>query len=136
MIAIADTGFVLAVAVTTDDRHADCVATYRKCTAIYLPQSTLAEVAYLITRVGGNAATAYFLHGLPRTKYRLVALEAADIMRAAQLLLQYADARIDFVDITIAAVVERLNITQILTVDQRDFRLLRPAHSPYFQLLP
>lgn len=127
---------MLAIAVKTDDRHADCLATYRKCTAIYLPQSTLAEVAYLITRVGGNAATAYFLHGLPRTKYRLMPLEVVDITRSAQLLLQYADARIDFVDITIAAVAERLNITQILTVDQRDFRLLRPAHCSYFQLLP
>lgn len=136
MIAVADTGFVLAVAVTTDDRHADCLAIYRKCTKIYLPQSTLAEVAYLITRAGGNTATAYFLHGLPRTKYRLVALETVDIMRAAQLLLQYADARIDFVDMRIATVAERLNIPQILTVDQRDFRLLRPEHCPYFQLLP
>ncbi|MCE7985648.1 MAG: PIN domain-containing protein [Caldilinea sp. CFX5] len=136
MIAIADTGFVLAVAVTTDQRHAECLTAYRQYKRIYLPQSTLAEVAYLITRNGGNAATAYFLHGLSRTKYQLVPLEAVDVIRTAQLLLQFADARIDFVDITIAAVAERLNITRILTIDHRDFRLLRPVHCPYFELLP
>lgn len=136
MIAVADTGFVLAVALPTDERHTQCLAAYRQHRVIYLPQSTLAEVAYLITRTGGNAATAYFLHGLPRTKYQLVPLEVADITRTAQLLLQYADARIDFVDMTIAVVAERFNITRILTVDQRDFRLLRPKHCPYFELLP
>jgi predicted nucleic acid-binding protein len=83
MIAIADTGFILAVAVATDKRHAECLSVYRKCSAIYLPQSTLAEVAYLLTRTGGNKATAYFLHGLSRTKYRLVALEVVDIIRTA-----------------------------------------------------
>jgi uncharacterized protein len=136
MIAIADTGFVLAVAVATDKKHADCLAVYRNCSTIYLPQSTLAEVAYMITRVGGNETTAYFLHGLSRTKYQVVPLEAVDIIRTAQLLLQYADARIDFVDVTIAAVAERLNITNILTVDQRDFHLLRPTHCQYFELFP
>jgi len=136
MIAIADTGFVLAVAVATDKKHTDCLAVYRKYTMIYLPQSTLAEVAYLLTRAGGNEATAYFLHGLSRTKYRLVPLEAVDIIRTAQLLLQYADARIDFVDITIASVAERLNVAHILTIDQRDFRLLRPTHCQYFELFP
>lgn len=136
MSAIADTGFVLAVVVATDKRHAECLAVYRKQKVIYLPQSTLAEVAYLLTRNGGNEATAYFLHGLPRTKYQLVPLEAVDIVRTAQLLLQYADTRVDFVDITIAAVAERLNITRILTIDQRDFRLLKPVHCPYFEILP
>lgn len=31
---------------------------------------------------------------------------------------------------------ERLNITQILTFDRRDFSVFRPAHTPYFDLLP
>lgn len=58
MIALVDTGFVLAVAVATDHRHLDCLAVYRAHRTIYLPQSTLAEVAYLLTRAGGNEATA------------------------------------------------------------------------------
>jgi predicted nucleic acid-binding protein len=136
MSAVADTGFILAVATTTDVHHTACVATYRKETRILLPQSTLAEVAYMLTRVGGNRVTASFLNGLPRTKYRLVALEDSDITRTAQLLLQYADAGVDFVDITLVAIAERLDIRRILTVDQRDFRIIRPVHCDHFELAP
>lgn len=136
MNAVADTGFVLAVAVRSDANHTACLNIYRSQSIIYLPQSTLAEVAYLLTRAGGNEAAAHFLDGLLRTKYRLVALADDDIIRIAQLLKQYATARIDFVDTTVVAVAERLGITRILTVDQRDFRMVRPTHCPYFEILP
>lgn len=49
---------------------------------------------------------------------------------------QYADAKLDFVDAIIAAIAERLNITRILTLDQRDFRLIRPRHCEAFEILP
>ncbi len=45
---------------------------------------------------------------------------------------KYADSKIDFVDCAIMAMAERLNISRILTVDQRDFRLLRPLHVDAF----
>jgi len=133
---IADTGFVLAVAISTDAQHAACLAIYRQQQSIYLPQSTLAEVAYLLMRAGGNTVTARFLSGLSKTKYRLVALEAADVSRSAELLLQYSDVRVDFVDISLVALAERLNVTRILTLDRRDFQIVRPRHCAYFELLP
>jgi len=136
MIAVADTGFVLAVAIATDKWHTACLSLYRQHNRIYLPQSTLAEVAYLLTREGGNLTTARFLADLPRSKYRLVALEHGDIQQTAQLLEQYADARVDFVDITVAAIAERLGVRRILTVDQRDFCILRPHAWKSFELLP
>lgn len=34
------------------------------------------------------------------------------------------------------AVAERLKITHILTLDRRDFHIVRPAHSPHFEILP
>jgi uncharacterized protein len=51
-------------------------------------------------------------------------------------LTKYADSRIDFVDASVMAVAERLSITTILTLDQRDFRLFRPPHCQSFELLP
>lgn len=84
----------------------------------------------------GNRAFARFLRQLPDTKYRILALETDDILRTAEILNQYADTRVDFVDATIAAVAERLKITRILSLDQRDFRVIRPKHSEYFEILP
>ena len=136
MTAVADTGFVLAVTVATDEAHAACVSVYQQQRHIYLPQTTLAEIAYMLTRVGGNRLVARFLLSLERTKYRIVALGADDIRRTAEILERYADSRVDFVDATIAAVAERLDIVRVLTVDQRDFRILRPRHCEHFEILP
>ena len=57
-------------------------------------------------------------------------------MHAAALLEQYADARLDFVDATLVAIAERLNIRRLLTLDQRHYRMIRPTHCPVFELLP
>jgi len=43
---------------------------------------------------------------------------------------------LDFVDALIAATAERLNIKQLLTLDRRDFQLIRPKHCGSFELLP
>jgi PIN domain-containing protein len=46
------------------------------------------------------------------------------------------DANLDFVDALIAATAERLNIKRLLTLDRRDFKLIRPRHCGGFELLP
>jgi len=126
----------LAIAIKTDDDHLACRGVHRQQDIVFLPQSTLAEVAYFLTREVGNRAVAQFLHELPKTKYRVEALDAEDLYRTAEFLTQYADSRVDFVDATIAAVAERLGIRRILTLDHRDFGIIRPRHIEYFDLLP
>lgn len=133
---IADTGFVVAVALITEEAHEACVAVYKRQGIIYLPQTTLAEVMYLLTREAGNTVAAQFILTLSATKYRIEALIAEDIQRSGEIVRQYADSRVDFVDATIIAVAERRNITEILALDNRDFRMVRPKHCPYFTILP
>lgn len=137
MIAVADTSFILALFNRSDSRHVDCTNAFKNQRKIYLPQSTLAEVAYMLARSGGNEHVAYFIENLPRVpKYEVVGLTSGDMQRTAQLLRKYSDSRIDFVDASIAAVAERLEIIRILTLDHRDFGMIRPAHTAYFELLP
>lgn len=59
-----------------------------------------------------------------------------DIDRSAEILAQYIDSKIDFVDACVMAIAERLNIQTVLTIDQRDFRLFRPNHCANFILKP
>lgn len=59
-----------------------------------------------------------------------------DLERAAEIMEQYADADLDFVDCCIMALAERLNITEVCTLDQRDFSIFRPAHCDYLEILP
>lgn len=137
MIAIADTSFVVAVAVETDRRHSDCIRVFKQFRYIVLPQSLLAETAFMIRKAGGNRAVIHFLRYLPVSpKFNVEPLMPADFLRTADLLERYADSRLDFVDASIAAVAERLNITRVLTLDQRDFSILRPRHIARFEILP
>jgi len=134
--AVADTGFVVALLNRTDNRHNDVTSIYLQQQSILLPQTVLAEVAYLLGRDAGNLTVVAFLGGLAASRFNLIELTAADITRTAAILEQYSDSRIDFVDATVMAIAERHQLTQILTLDQRGFRLFRPRHCHSFTLLP
>ncbi len=77
-----------------------------------------------------------FIRQLERSPLRFEQLRKSDLSRIREILKQYADARLDFVDASIVALAERLRIRRILTVDQREFRIIRPRHCDYFELLP
>lgn len=66
----------------------------------------------------------------------IVDLISEDYDCAIEILTKYSDTRIDFVEICIMAMGERLKITRILTFDQRDFGIYRPSHIAQFELLP
>jgi uncharacterized protein len=91
---------------------------------------------YLLKRDAGVRVAARFTESLAQTSLILENPQPPEYQRAAELMLHYADARLDFVEALIAAIAERLNITRILTLDQRDFRLIRPRHCKSFELLP
>ena len=102
----------------------------------FRPVPAITEVAYLLARDIGNDAAADFISSLADTELILEAPLAEDYLRSAEILRQYADANLDFVDALIAATAERLNIKRLLTLDRRDFQLIRPRHCDGFELLP
>lgn len=133
---IADTGFVVALTNRSDQRHEDVLPVYLQYLHILLPQLVLVEVAYLIGRDAGIPTVVQFLKGLSASRFTPIAATDDDIARAASLIEQYADSKVDFVDASVMAIAERLNIKTILTIDQRDFRMVRPSHCDSFTLLP
>lgn len=60
----------------------------------------------------------------------------ADYQRAIALINTYTDLGLEFVDASIIAVAERHNVTQIATLNHRDFAVVRPAHCGTFELVP
>jgi len=133
---IADTGFIVAVTNSSDQSHQIVKQIYLQQKNILMPQTVLAEVAYLIGREAGIKKVAFFLQGLSASRFSLISVTLEDISRIAQILEQYQDSRIDFVDASVMAVAERLKIMTILTLDRRDFSLFRPRHCQAFNLLP
>src|SRR6478736_4924418 len=114
MTAIADSGFVVALENTHDRHHISCINILSRERQIYLPQSVLNEVCFLLTKSGGNWATAQFLQEIPTSRFILISLSQYDLDRTAELLIKYADTRVDFVDVSVTAIAERLNISRIL----------------------
>jgi uncharacterized protein len=61
---------------------------------------------------------------------------AADWLRMAELSARYSDLPLGTVDASVVAAAERLEITQIATLDRRHFSVVRPNHVDTFELLP
>ncbi|MBE9052311.1 PIN domain-containing protein [Nostocales cyanobacterium LEGE 11386] len=133
---IADTGFVVALLNRSDTMHTVVTKIYTQQKQILLPQTVLVETAYLVGKNAGVKTVVAFLQGLSASRFTLVALTDKDVMRVGEILHDYADSRIDFVDASVMAIAERYGIIQILTLDQRDFRLFRPQHCDNFEILP
>lgn len=134
MTSLMDTGFILALLSPDDTHHEACRAVVDPEAVV--PDAVLPELAYMVIRDVGYAPLIGFMQSLLRNPTRLVTTELDDLDRAVKLMGQYADSKVDFVDCMIVAVAERLNIVRILTVDQRDFRMIRPSHVPTFEILP
>ena len=63
-------------------------------------------------------------------------LSSADYRRARELIEQYSDLRLGFVDASVVAVAERLEQDTIATLDHRHFSVVRPRHVEAFTLVP
>jgi predicted nucleic acid-binding protein len=100
-----------------------------------VPITVVQETAYLAGVRMGPPAEAEFLH-LAAREYTVELLEQTDLARAADLVEAYADFPLGFVDASIIAVAERLDITTLLTTDRRHFGVVRPAHCPRLRLAP
>ena len=137
MAVLLDSGFLLASLNSSEAEHH---ATIRVLESIREP---------IVSAGAGNhrgclpasarhrkRCAADFISSLADTELILEAPLAEDYLRSAESLRQYADADLDFVDALIAATAERLNIKKLLTLDRRDFQLIRPRHCDGFELLP
>ncbi len=137
MTALLDTSFLLAMSNAADHNHARVLEVAQSIAdPLILPITVLPEVTYLLGSRLGHAAMRQFLKSLVKSDVTLEAITFIDLERATEILDTYADGRLDFVDSTIVAIAERLNITRILTLDRRDFMVIRPKHQSYFEFLP
>lgn len=137
MPVVADTGVIYALADAADQHHAACLAALEnELETIVVPQSLLAEITYLVSSRLGTDAEVAVIRGLADSAWRIEPLTDADLRRAAELMAQYADARIGFADASVVAVAERLGAGRLYTLDRRHFSMIQPAHVKAFELLP
>jgi predicted nucleic acid-binding protein len=137
MAVLLDSGFLFASLNSSEAEHQSTIRVLENIREpIVLPVPAITEVAYLLARDISNEAAADFVASLAVTELTLETPLHEDYFRSAEILRQYADANLDFVDALIVAIAERRNIIRLLTLDRRDFQLVRPKHCASFDLLP
>lgn len=127
----------MSAADTDEPRHgasADVLGRHRGELVVTGP--VVAETAWLIESRLGPPAEARFLRLVTTGELRVVDLRLADYQRCIALIETYADMGLGLVDASVITVAENLNLTTIATLNERDFRVVRPAHCDAFELIP
>jgi predicted nucleic acid-binding protein len=137
MAILVDTGPIVAIVNDRDSHHHDVMACIERTTeSLVVPITVLPEVDYLLTRWHGSHVAIRGLELATGQDFRLESVLAADLPRIFELMRQYADSNIGFVDASIVAVAERLRVRKVLTLDRRHFGMIRPRHCPALDILP
>lgn len=137
MAILIDTNILVAAVVISDANHARASAWLRSVrpSSCVVISPVLNEVFYLVTiRFGYGRAIQTLAH--IHASFEIEPIRSEDIGRSIAIMRRYESARMDFVDVAMMAIAERLNITQIATFDHRDFTIIRPSHCDAFTLLP
>ena len=82
---------------------------------------------------GGQSA---LLESLNSGAVRISPLDRDDVPRIRELMAKYHDLPMDLADASIVRVAEREQIRRVFTIDQKDFRIYRPAHIRHFTIFP
>jgi predicted nucleic acid-binding protein len=102
---------------------------------LLLSPFVLAELDYLIATRVSQPARASLLKEVERGAYRLETMTSADVASAHTIIKRHADLEISLADASIVVLAERHGVRDVLTLDQRHFRLLTAGGKP-LRLLP
>ena len=137
MAILVDTGPLVAYADRTDRHHLEVTPFFESLEDLLIvPATVIPEACYFFETYLGVRAEATFVGSLASGELAVEPVTANDLARCVELLIEYADNPIGFVDASIVAMAERLNVRTILTLDRRHFTSIRPRHVPAFELLP
>ena len=137
---LVDSGPLIAAAISDDRDHRRCVdmftALHLNSEKLLVPQTVVAEVAYAIQKMGGTDQELLFLLALAEGDLMLVDLIPSDLTRIMELVDTYRDFPLGTTDASVIAIAERLNVTEVATLDRRHFPNVEPRHTEYLHLLP
>ncbi|HEX9092991.1 MAG TPA: PIN domain-containing protein [Coriobacteriia bacterium] len=134
---IVDTSGLLAALDASEPHHK---AAARALTAAGAPRLlspfVLAELDYLLATRVSTASERALLHEVVRGAYQLEPFAAEDISAVLSILERYPTLELGLADASLAVIAERHQATEILTLDERHFRVLRGPHGRPFRILP
>ena len=134
---LLDTSGILAALFPDQNRHSECAQALLDATPpLILSPFVLAETDFLIQKFGGVEAEILFLGEIGRRAYELAPFDADDVDSARSIVTKYRTLGIGLADASIAVLSARYRTVDVLTLDERHFRAIRPATRKHFRILP
>ena len=121
---LTDTGPLVALFNRTDAAHGRCVDTFKDIDepiATTLP--VLTEAFHLLGPAGDGAAA--LMDFIARGGLKVIYFDDNALVRALELMVQYADAPMDFADASLVTAAETYSLQNIFTLDRGDFNTYR-----------
>lgn len=133
---LLDTSGLLAALDASQNWHAQSAASLSAAAPPRLISPfVLAELDYLLAARVGEAARTSLLREVERGAYTLTPMSAADVGIARVVIEQHAELGISLADASIVVLAQRHSLVDVLTLDQRHFRVLSNQGRP-FRVLP
>ncbi len=134
---LTDAGPLVALFDRTDHAHDRCIETLK---GIDEPIATtipvLTEAFHLLG--SASAGTSALKDFITEGGLQVLFLDDDTLVRAFDLMAQYADAPMDFADASLVSTAESLSLQKVFTIDRRDFdtyRLRRGHHHIAFDII-
>jgi len=102
---------------------------------LLVPSLVITEVAYLLATRLGTESEVRFLGDLAAGTLLPEPVMPGDWLPIAELVARYRDLPLGTVDASVIVTAERLDVTEIATLDRRHFTVVQPQRGS-FQLLP
>lgn len=99
-----------------------------------VPVCVLVEVEYQLRPWAGGFSS--LMADLNAGRLETWLPDDRELARAGELVDEYDDLLLGFVDASVLATVERLREPKLVTLDRRHFSIVRPAHVRHLTLLP
>jgi len=136
-LILLDTSGFLAAQAPDQRRHQACAAVLRDAQGPFvLSPFVVAELDYLVGKLLGVEGELRLLAELVRKAYLHAPFQASDLEEARQVIDRYRELRIGLADASLVVLSRRYSTLDILTLDERHFRVLSGAGRAPFRLLP
>ena len=121
---LIDAGPLVALFDPSDGAHTGCVdllGTIRE--SVLTTACVLTEVFHLLSPDSRGARA--LMEFVGKGGLRVRELDRADLMRAFELMVKYADPPMDLADASLIVMAEKLDLRRIFTMDRNDFSFYR-----------
>ena len=135
MKALLDTGPWVALIDSSERAHFACVEWFAVFEGdLYSTEPVLTEVLYLLnfSLKAQKAALEYVLRDI----VTLVPSNVQTLKVARSLMEKYSDLPMDFADATLVCLAHESGITNIVTLDQKDFSVYKTFNNRGFDIFP